>query len=234
MATAAVLARVTGLNYRYAAHEPYVLREVSVIVRAGEIVALTGPSGSGKSTLLSLIGMIRRVEPGRIQLFERDLGAISDSEIAALRHRVRFIFQKHYLLRSLTALQNVMAGALTCQLTEPRNNEARARELLATFKLGDVITQWADQLSVGQQQRVAVARSLVGQPELLLADEPTAALDRASAVLVIDRIMEAVTALRCAALISTHDERIMALASRCLHLQDGMVVSSGPFNSPSP
>src|SRR3954451_23583235 len=110
MASAAVLARVTGLSYRYASHEPYVLREVSLSVGPGEIVALTGPSGSGKTTLLSLLGMIRRVERGRIQLFGTDIVMAAAPEIAALRRRVRFIFQKHYLLRSLTALQNVMAG----------------------------------------------------------------------------------------------------------------------------
>ena len=110
MAFGTILARVSGLSYRYGPHEPVVLRDISLTIREGEIVVLIGPSGSGKTTLLSLLGMMRRVEPGHIRLFDTDVGGASALEIAALRRRVRFIFQKHYLLRSLTALQNVIAG----------------------------------------------------------------------------------------------------------------------------
>ena len=226
MTSTSVLASVTGLTYRYAPQEPDVLRDISLTIRAGEIVALTGPSGSGKTTLLSLLGMMRRVDPGRIHLFDTDVGTASAREIAELRRRVRFIFQKHYLLRSLTAQQNVMAGAVTNPATDRRMNEERALALLTTFGLGDDTDKWPDQLSVGQQQRVAVARSLINQPELLLADEPTASLDRGSARLVVDRIFDAARTTHCGVLISTHDESIMASAVRCVQLRDGMLLPS--------
>jgi ABC-type lipoprotein export system ATPase subunit len=112
MASGTILARVSGLSYRYAPHEPVVLHDISLTIREGEIVVLTGPSGSGKTTLLSLLGMLRRVDAGHIRLFDIDVGGANALEIAALRRRVRFIFQKHYLLRSLTALQNVIAGVV--------------------------------------------------------------------------------------------------------------------------
>jgi putative ABC transport system ATP-binding protein len=222
-ASAPVLASVTGLTYRYAPQEPDVLRDVSLTIGAGEIVALTGPSGSGKTTLLSLLGMMRRVEPSRIHLFDTDIGSASAGDITELRRRVRFIFQKHYLLRSLTAQQNVIAGAVLNPRTDRRMSEEQALTLLAAFGLGDDGDKWPDQLSVGQQQRVAVARSLINQPELLLADEPTASLDRGSARLVTDRIFEAARTLQCGVLISTHDEAIMASATRCLQLRNGLL-----------
>src|SRR5262245_39745665 len=181
MAAEAILASVSGLSYRYSPHERIVLRDISLTIRHGEIVVLTGPSGSGKTTLLSLVGMMRRVETGHLRLFGIDVGAASASEIEALRRRVRFIFQKHYLLRSLTALQNVIAGVVDSEMTHRHLNEARALQLLTALELGDYASKWPDQLSVGQQQRVAVARSLIALPDLLLADEPTASLDRISA-----------------------------------------------------
>jgi putative ABC transport system ATP-binding protein len=221
-----ILARTNSLSYRYAPHEPEVLRDISLTIHADEIVALTGPSGSGKTTLLSLLGMMRRVGPGHIHLFDTDLGYASEHEIAALRRRVRFIFQKHYLLRSLTAQQNVMAGVMSQQTDGLRDYEARSAALLAALGLADQGAKWPDQLSVGQQQRVAVARSLVAVPELLLADEPTASLDRTSAQLVMDQIILASQTLHCGVLISTHDERIMAAASKCIQLRDGAVLSA--------
>lgn len=224
MASGAILARVSGLSYRYAPNEPIVLRDISLTIRGGEIVVVTGPSGSGKTTLLSLLGMMRRVEPGHIRLFDTDVGDASALEIAALRRRVRFIFQKHYLLRSLTALQNVIAGVVANATTDRHWNEARALGLLAAFGLGDYASKWPDQLSVGQQQRVAVARSLVGRPDLLLADEPTASLDRMSARLVMDQISEAARTMHCGLLISTHDNRVMEVATRCLQISDGMLL----------
>jgi putative ABC transport system ATP-binding protein len=224
MASGAILARVSGLSYRYAPHEPIVLRDISLTVREGEIVVLTGPSGSGKTTLLSLLGMMRRVEPGHIRLFDTDVGGASALEIAALRRRVRFIFQKHYLLRSLTALQNVIAGVVANPTTDRHSNETRALGLLTALELGDHTSKWPDQLSVGQQQRVAVARSLVGLPDLLLADEPTASLDRMSGRLVIDRISETARTRCCGVLISTHDDRIMDVATTRLQISDGMLL----------
>jgi ABC-type lipoprotein export system ATPase subunit len=150
MVSEAVLACVSGLSYRYAPHEPLVLRDISLTIREGEIVVLTGASGSGKTTLLSLLGMMRRVEPGHIRLFNTDVGTAGALEIAALRRRVRFIFQKHYLLRSLTALQNVIAGVVANVTTDRHWNETSAQGLLTALELGDHASKWPDQLSVGQ------------------------------------------------------------------------------------
>ena len=224
MVSEAILACVSGLSYRYAPHEPLVLRDISLTIREGEIVVLTGPSGSGKTTLLSLLGMMRRVEPGHIRLFNTDVGTAGALEIAALRRRVRFIFQKHYLLRSLTALQNVIAGVVANATTDRHWNETSAQGLLTALELGEHASKWPDQLSVGQQQRVAVARSLVGLPDLLLADEPTASLDRMSGRLVIDRISEAARTTHCGVLISTHDDRIMDVATTRIQISDGTLL----------
>jgi putative ABC transport system ATP-binding protein len=215
------LATVTNLSYRYQADAPDVLRNISLTLSEGDIVVLTGPSGSGKTTLLSLLGMIRRVESGQVCLFDTDIGAANEREIARLRLRVRIIFQKHYLLGSLTALQNVIAGVVADTTTEQEWNVMRAKDFLGIVGLAEHTAKWPSQLSVGQQQRVAVARALVALPDILLADEPTASLDRESARLVAERIQEAALTLHCGVIISTHDDRIMDIATRHVHIRDG-------------
>lgn len=185
---------------------------------------LTGPSGSGKTTLLSLMGLLRRAPPGQIRLFDTDIGEASDREIARLRRRVRFVFQKHYLLRSLTVVQNVMAGIFGDQAQRDWD-QTRAITLLEAVGLGDQVGKWPDQLSGGQQQRVAVARALIGSPDLLLADEPTGSLDRESARLVVEHIRTYAASRNCGVLISTHDERIMDVGTRQLRLRDGVLLS---------
>jgi putative ABC transport system ATP-binding protein len=219
---------VTGLSYRYRADGPAVLNEISLTVQEGEIVVLTGASGSGKTTLLSILGMLRRVPPGYVQLFGTDIGAASELEIAALRRRVRVIFQRHYLLRSLTVLQNVMIGIAADETSSPGWNTTRAVTFLENVGLAEHMQKWPDHLSGGQQQRVAVARALVSLPDFLLADEPTASLDTASARLVADQIREIVLTLGCGVVIATHDERIMHVATRCVHLAEGSLVPLEP------
>jgi putative ABC transport system ATP-binding protein len=225
MALPTILASVTGLSYRYHKTTPLVLRDVSIDISPGEIVMVTGPSGSGKTTLLSLIGMLRRAPPGQIRLLSIDIGRASDDEIAGLRRRVRFVFQKHYLLRSLTVLQNVVAGALGLASADTASMTDRAAKMLKAVGLGDQIGKWPDQLSTGQQQRVAIARALVGMPQLLLADEPTASLDRESARLVAEHIRDFAAKIGYGVMISTHDERIMDIATRRVSLHDGVVLA---------
>jgi putative ABC transport system ATP-binding protein len=222
---APALATVSGLSYRYG-EGPIVLREVALSLGEGEIVVLTGPSGSGKTTLLSLLGMLRRVEPGCIRLFDSDIGTASEREIDALRRRVRFIFQKHYLLRSLTVLQNVIAGIVADETADAAWNKARALNFLELVGLADHVAKWPDELSGGQQQRVAVARALVGLPDFLIADEPTSSLDRISARLVAERIRDIALTLRCGVIVSTHDERIMDIGTRHVRMHDGAVVAA--------
>ena len=228
MPSSKTIAIANQLSYRYAPNEPDVLRNISFDIRESEVIALTGPSGSGKTTLLSLLGLVRRVSFGHIRLFDIDVATANASEVAALRRRIRFIFQKHYLLRSLTALQNVMAGVMANPNKDRHADTVRALALLDDFGLANDTKKMPDQLSVGQQ-RVAAARSLVGLPELLLADEPTASLDRASALLVMERIVDAAKASQCGVLLSTHDDRIIGMASRTLQIRDG-ILSTPKFN----
>jgi len=227
MSEPAILVEISNLSYRYGPTAPVVIRNVSLTVREEEVVVLTGPSGSGKTTLLSLVGMLRRVPPGHVRLFGTDLGVATDREITALRKRVRIIFQRHYLLRSLTALQNTVAGIVSDETTDWEWNETRALNLLDAVGLAEHVHKRPDQLSGGQQQRVAVARALVALPDLLLADEPTASLDRASARAVAERIKDIAATLRCGVIISTHDDRILDIATRRVHLLDGELVE-GP------
>jgi putative ABC transport system ATP-binding protein len=221
-----VIAEVNGLTYRHRGRVegPATLQDVSLVLREAEVVVLTGASGSGKTTLLSIIGLLRRVPPGYVRLFGADVGAAGEAELAQLRRRLRFIFQKHYLLRSLTVLQNVVAGVLADDTSDPQWNISRATSLLEAVGLAAHLHDWPDRLSGGQQQRVAVARALVGLPDLLLADEPTASLDRESALLVADQLRDLAATLGCCVLLTTHDERIMNIGTRRLQVVEGRLV----------
>ena len=173
---------LAGLTYSYGTGElrKPVLRDVALTVDPGEIVLLTGPSGSGKTTLLTLIGALRAMQEGSCRVLGEELAGANERQRVALRRRIGFIFQQHNLLGFLTAQQNV---AMSLEL-DPRTGEAerleRATQMLAAVGLGDRGASRPAQLSGGQRQRVAVARALAGEPGLILADEPTAALDRQS------------------------------------------------------
>jgi putative ABC transport system ATP-binding protein len=219
-----LLAETASLSYRYGDDAPLALRNVSVTLRAGEIVMLLGPSASGKTTLLSLIGTLRRSAPGQVRLFGIDVGSAGDDQITRIRRRLRLIFQKHYLLRSLTVLQNVMVGAIAADNAH-RAFRSDATEILKSVGLGDQVEKWPDQLSAGQQQRVAVARALAGRPDILLADEPTASLDRESALVVADSIRRFADQRRCAVLVATHDDRITGIATRYIRLNEGAIIA---------
>jgi putative ABC transport system ATP-binding protein len=220
------LLTVSNLSYRYGhgADRPLVLRNVSFQLYEGDIVVLTGPTGSGKSTLLSILGLLLRVQSGHVRIGGVDIGAADDSALLELRRRIRFVFQKSYLINSLTVLQNVLAALIVDPTSDAVWNDARAAEFLRHFGLGDVLHKWPDQLSGGQQQRVAVARALVGLPEILLADEPTASLDRDTANSVVEKIREIASKVGCGVILTTHDERIAHVATRRMLLRDGTIV----------
>jgi putative ABC transport system ATP-binding protein len=149
------------------------------------------------------------------------------SDVEAIRGRLRFLFQRRNLLTSLNVLQNVVAGVAMTPLTNPAWDETRGRHLLSLLGLGDKADAWPDELSGGQQQRVAVARMLIGLPDLIIADEPTSALDRVAGRIVVDQLRELALKVRCAVLLSTHDERIFDVATRRLHIEDGRVHQVG-------
>ncbi|BBK30739.1 putative ABC transport system ATP-binding protein [Stella humosa] len=214
---------ISGLSYGFRGPqgEVSVLHGLDLAVAPEEIVIVTGPSGSGKSTLLSLAGLLRRPPPGTVHLFGVDVGTAGEAALGALRGRMRFVFQKSYLVAGLTVLENVIASLVALPETNRRFDDIRARRMLENVGLADKVGAYPHQLSGGQQQRVAVARALVALPELLIVDEPTAALDREAARIVVDQIRLLTQTMGCGVLMTTHDDRIMDVATRRLHLADG-------------
>lgn len=212
------------LNHYYGsgAGRRQILCDVELELVPGEIVILTGPSGSGKSTILTLIGALRSVQDGSLAVFGRELKGASHSLRTAIRKDIGFIFQAHNLIRALTAPQNVEM-ALHLRPVPRSNIRAIARDLLRSVGLLERENYRIDQLSAGQRQRIAVARALAGGPRLVLADEPTASLDRASGRDVVDLLARLAKESGCAVLLVTHDNRILDVADRILGLEDGAI-----------
>jgi putative ABC transport system ATP-binding protein len=195
----------------------------------GEIIIMTGPSGSGKTTLLTLIGALRSLQQGSIRALGRELGELSQRELVEARRNVGFIFQGHNLFESLTARENVnMAIELT--VNDPRERDRRAAEMLERLGLGHRMAHKPHALSGGQKQRVAVARALVNRPKLVLADEPTAALDRDSGRDVVNVLKGLAMEEQSTILMVTHDNRILDVADRIINMVDGRIVSDAAVN----
>jgi ABC-type lipoprotein export system ATPase subunit len=195
-----------------------IVRGVSLSIRSGEFVALMGASGSGKSTLLSLIGLLDRPTSGALRLCGRDAGALSDDEAAALRSRsIGFVFQNFHLLPYLSARQNV---ALPMEYAGRADAAARALELLDRVGLSHRRDAHPATLSGGEKQRVAIARALANEPPLLLADEPTGALDSKTGAQILNLFADLNNA-GSAVLLVTHDEKVARRAGRVLSLRDG-------------
>jgi putative ABC transport system ATP-binding protein len=217
-----------GLNYAYGEGElrRLVLRDVSLAVQPGEIVLLTGPSGSGKTTLLTLIGALRSMQEGSARVLGEELSGASEAARVRLRRRIGFIFQNHNLLGFLTARQNVaMALEQDGALAESARLR-RAAELLGAVGLSDHVDKLPSQLSGGQRQRVSVARALAADPGLVLADEPTAALDKASGQEVVKLLRDLAKSRGVPILLVTHDPRILDIADRIVAMEDGRIVDT--------
>ncbi|MGZ4508147.1 MAG: ABC transporter ATP-binding protein [Blastococcus sp.] len=217
-------------EHRQGEETVHALRGVELSVRAGELVAVMGPSGSGKSTLLHVAGGLDTPTAGQVLVEGRDLAALSASASAAVRRRsVGYVFQDLNLLPSLTAVENV---ALPRELDGVRRRQARREALTALEEVGvaDLADRFPDAMSGGQQQRVAIARALVGPRRLLLADEPTGALDSATGEDVL-RVLRARCEAGAAGVLVTHEARHAAWADRVVFLRDGVVVDqSGPVD----
>lgn len=219
-----IVARQLGHWYGAGDLRKQVLFEIDLEVAAGEIVILTGPSGSGKTTLLTLLGALRSAQAGSLRILGQELRGATDAARASLRRRIGYIFQGHNLLDSLAALQNVeLAVALSDE--PPARRRGRAMELLESVGLGEHAHKHPRQLSGGQKQRVAVARALAVAPRIILADEPTAALDRQSGQEVVRLLQGLARRERCALMIVTHDNRILDVADTIVHLEDGRLDS---------
>jgi putative ABC transport system ATP-binding protein len=194
-------------------------------IMPGEIVIMTGPSGSGKTTLLTLIGALRTVQEGRLEVLGRDLGALGPQELVEVRRGIGFIFQAHNLFESLTAYQNVRL-AQQLHRTDPKAAHERAVAVLTDLGLKERIYYKPDSLSGGQRQRVAIGRALVNKPKLILADEPTAALDEKSGRSVVTLLQDLAREQGTTSLIVTHDNRILDVADRIVSLVDGQIKSN--------
>jgi putative ABC transport system ATP-binding protein len=217
---------IAGLHHHFGHGEQRfrVLDDIHLEVGAGEIVILTGPSGSGKTTLLTLVGALRQAQQGSLRVLGRELVGLAPRALVDVRRELGFIFQAHNLFDSLTALQNVRLSLdLHAEIPDP---EDRAKEALARVGLEHRLHSKPAALSGGQRQRVAVARALVGRPLLILADEPTAALDRDSGRQVVEVLQELARTRGSSTLLVTHDNRILDVADRIVNLVDGRIASN--------
>ncbi|WP_369408222.1 DevA family ABC transporter ATP-binding protein [Leptolyngbya ohadii] len=220
-----VAVQIRSLNYFYGQGDlrKQVLYDISLDLYKGQIVIMTGPSGSGKTTLLTLMGALRTVQEGSLKVLGREIVGLGKSELVRVRRNIGFIFQAHNLFESLTAMQNVeMAVELTQNWREKRQ---LATDILTRLGLGHRLTYKPNSLSGGQKQRVAIARALVNKPTLILADEPTAALDKESGREVVTLLQQLAKEQNCTILMVTHDNRILDVADRIINLVDGYLES---------
>ncbi|MEY4581413.1 MAG: hypothetical protein RL701_6116 [Pseudomonadota bacterium] len=232
--SARVLSRTTGVIKRFGTgeHVATVLQAIELEIAAGELTLLMGPSGSGKTTLVSILAGLLWPSEGRVELCGSELPAFDEARAAALRREhVGFIFQGYNLFPGMSALDNV---ALGYRLRGFTRNDARnaARAALAAVGLASRAEQRPGKLSSGQKQRVAIARALAGEPALVIGDEPTAALDSATAMSVMGLLRERVTP-QSGVLIVTHDVRMQRFAHRTVHIEDGRIVGDERHAAPA-
>ena len=211
-----------GINkyYRMGAESLHALREVDLAVERGEFLAILGPSGSGKSTLMNIIGCMDTADSGSYRLDGAEISAMKDDQLTQVRNeKIGFIFQKYQLIPRYTVLQNICMPVLI-RGSSRREAEERCMETIRLLGLGERITHKPSELSGGQQQRVAIARALVGQPSMLLADEPTGALDSATGREVLELFVK-LNDLGNTIVMITHDEKVARYAHRVVRIVDG-------------
>jgi putative ABC transport system ATP-binding protein len=202
-----------------------VLVDVNLDIYPGEIVILTGPSGSGKTTLLTIIGALRSLQEGSVKILGEELYGASKKQLVQVRKQIGFIFQAHNLLDSLTAQQNVRMSLRLHQDIPMPERTTKSIDILEAVGMGERLDYYPENLSGGQKQRVAIARALVSEPSLVLADEPTAALDSKSGRAVVEIMQQLAKEQGCAILLVTHDNRILDVADRIVHMEDGRLAS---------
>jgi putative ABC transport system ATP-binding protein len=213
-------------TYKLGGETVHALNDVSIEIEKGEFLAIIGPSGSGKSTLMNMIGCLDRPQTGKYLLDGKDIGKMNDNQLAAIRNqKIGFIFQNFNLLTKLTAVENVELPLLYAGLSGKERRE-RALEGLAKVGLRERSGHLPSQLSGGQQQRVAIARALAGNPDILLADEPTGALDSKTSKDIL-QLMKQLNELGNTIILITHDLEIAKQAKRMVSIQDGQLLENG-------
>lgn len=213
-------------SFGYGSLRKQVLFDISLEIDAGEIIIMTGPSGSGKTTLLTLAGGLRSAQSGRLNILGQDLHGANAAQLTQARRRHGYIFQAHNLHSSLTALQNVRMGLELHSSLSVEEMLERSQIILEEVGLGDHLHYYPDDLSGGQKQRVAIARALVSAPKIVLADEPTAALDKKSGRDVVELMQKLAKEQGCTILMVTHDNRILDIADRIVYMEDGRLVNN--------
>ncbi|MBD2413242.1 ABC transporter [Nostoc calcicola FACHB-389] len=216
---------IKNLNHYYGKGtlKKQILFDINLEIYSGEIVIMTGPSGSGKTTLLSLIGGLRSVQEGSLKFLGEELFGVSQNKLVQMRRSIGYIFQAHNLLGFLTAKQNVqMAVELNDRISQAEA-VAKSEMMLRAVGLEERVNYYPDNLSGGQKQRIAIARALVNRPPLVLADEPTAALDKQSGRDVVEIMQSLAKNQGTTILLVTHDNRILDIADRIVEMEDGLL-----------
>ena len=212
--------------YNFNETDSQVLNSVSLSVLAGELIILTGASGSGKTTLLTLIGGLRTGAKGGLEILGKDIISAGSDDLLQLRRRVGFIFQSHNLLPYLTAIENIRVGLEIHDSWRQQGLsviENRCSELLELLELGPRAGFKPKDLSLGQKQRISIARAIANKPKLILADEPTASLDKDSARIAITLLRDLASTNECTVIVVTHDNKILDYADRIIHLENGTI-----------
>ncbi len=217
---------VHGLNHFFGSGEArkQAIWDVNLEIERGKLTVLMGPSGSGKTTVLTLMGCLREVHDGSVKLLGTETHGASEAQLVALRRQLGFIFQAHNLHESLTATQNVLMGLQVHGKGDPTLQLQAAHHMLSLLGLGDRRDYLPGNLSGGQKQRVAVARALVSNPQVVFADEPTAALDKDSGRTVVEMLKSMGQTRGVTTVMVTHDNRILELADRIITLEEGRIV----------
>lgn len=216
-----------GLNHYFGTGEArkQAIFDINLTIKRGSLTVLMGPSGSGKTTLLTLVGCLRDVQDGSVNVLGNEIKGADEAMLVALRRRLGFIFQAHNLHESLTASQNVLMGLQVHGQGSAAKQRAAAHHILDLLGLEDRRDYLPGNLSGGQKQRVAVARALVSNPEIILADEPTAALDKESGHTVVEMLKTLGQVRGTTTVMVTHDPRILEMADRIIRLEDGKIIA---------
>jgi putative ABC transport system ATP-binding protein len=217
---------IKNLDFFYGSNniQKQTLFDINLVLKKGEVVIMKGPSGSGKTTLLTLMGALRSASHGSVKVFNRELVHASNNLLIETRRNIGYIFQAHNLLNSLTARQNVQMSLELHARFSSKQVIQMSEAMLTAVGLEDRMNYYPENLSGGQKQRVAIARALASHPKMVLADEPTAALDSKSGRDVVEIMQKLAREQGCTILIVTHDDRILDVADRIIELEDGRLI----------